>query len=207
MPHSESSGSTVRLRTPSAGLSWLWIIGGALGLLAAVLLLVEKIELLENPDYIPTCNVSPVLSCGSVMVTPQAELFWIPNPIIGIIGFSVVTTIGVLSLSGSRLPNWFRLAMQGGVSFGVVFVHWLIFQSLYVIGALCPYCMIVWAVMIPIFLFTSVDNLRAFTATGEPMEKSIRNIVEYRAAVLTVWFLIVLALIIQRFWDYWSSLI
>ena len=34
----------------------------------------------------------------------------------------------------------------------MVFIHWLIFQSLYRIGALCPYCMVVWAVTIPLLV-------------------------------------------------------
>lgn len=32
---------------------------------------------------------------------------------------------------------------------------WLISQCLYVIGALCPWCMIVWAVMIPLFWYVT----------------------------------------------------
>ena len=38
-------------------------------------------------------------------------------------------------------------------------MHWLIFQSLYVIGALCPYCMAVWAVTIPICWYVTLHNL------------------------------------------------
>jgi len=32
---------------------------------------VEKIELLLNPAYVPSCNLNPIVSCGSVMTTPQ----------------------------------------------------------------------------------------------------------------------------------------
>ena len=41
----------------------------------------------------------------------------------------------------------------------MVFVHWLIYQSVFVIGALCPYCMVVWAVTIPTFFYVTVHNL------------------------------------------------
>jgi uncharacterized membrane protein len=61
-------------------------------------------------------------------------------------GLAIVTTVGVVLLTGAGLPHWFWLGLQAGVTFGVVFVHWLIYQSLYVIGALCPYCMAAWAV-------------------------------------------------------------
>lgn len=127
----------------------------------AVTLLVEKTALLANPDYIPTCNVDPVLSCGSVVTTPQAGVLGIPNPIIGIAVFAMVAAIGAGLLTGARYAPWFWAATQVGVTFAVVFIHWLIYQSLYVIGALCPYCMIVWAVTIPIFWYVTVRNLAA----------------------------------------------
>lgn len=211
MPPSKTDPTTAT-NTPTAsgtvarserGLGVLLLAGGLLGLIAAVTLLVEKLALLENPDYIPTCNVSPVLSCGSVMTTWQAEAFGIPNPILGIAGFAIITTIGAALLAGARFAFWFWAGVQIGVTFAVVFVHWLIYQSLYVIGALCPYCMIVWAVTIPVFWHVTTRNLRTID-TGR---RAIGLVIEYRGALLTAWFLIILALIAVRFWDYWSTLI
>ena len=57
--------------------------------IAAATLLIEKIELIEDPSYVPSCSINPILSCGSIMVTDQAEIFGFPNPILGIIGFSL----------------------------------------------------------------------------------------------------------------------
>lgn len=184
----------------------LWVLllaGGLIGLVAAVVLLVEKIALLANPDYIPSCNVSPVLSCGSVMTTPQAEAFGIPNPILGIAGFAVVAAIGVGLLAGARFAGWFWAGVQGGVTFAVVFLHWLMYQSLYVIGALCPYCMIVWAVTIPIFWHVTIRNLRVRSTERGTSSRFL----EYRGAILTAWFLTIIALIAVRFWDYWTTLL
>ena len=141
-------------------LPWLLIVGGGIGLVAAFVLTIEKIALLKDSDYIPTCSINPVLSCGSIMKTEQAEVFGFPNPLLGVAGFAVVVTIGVVLATDAALPRWCWLGLQAGVTFGVVFVHWLIFQSLYVIGALCPYCMAVWAVMIPIFWYTTLHNLQ-----------------------------------------------
>jgi uncharacterized membrane protein len=186
----------------------LWIGAGLIGLTAAIALLVEKIELLVNPDYIPTCNVSPILSCGSVMTTPQAEAFGIPNPIIGIVGFSAIAVAGGAVLAGNGFRLWFWGATQLGVTFAVVFIHWLIYQSLYVIGALCPYCMIVWAVTIPLFWYTTVFSLRHLEgATPRWVRRCIEIATGYHGVILTVWVLVVIALIANRFWDYWSSLV
>ncbi|WP_327086531.1 vitamin K epoxide reductase family protein [Nonomuraea sp. NBC_01738] len=174
-------------------LPWLLTIGGLLGLVAAFVLTIEKIALLKNPDYVPSCSINPVLSCGSVMKTWQADLLGFPNPLLGIVAFAVVTTVGVALLAGARLPRWFWWGLQAGVTLGVVFVHWLIYQSLYEIGALCPYCMIVWTVTIPIFLYVTLRNLGR-QAT-------------YHAVALTVWYLTVITLIGIRFWSFWSTLI
>ena len=73
----------VRVRMASA----VWVlIAGVVGLAAAATLMVEKLRILENPDYVPTCSINPVLTCGSMMKTPQAEVFGFPNPLLGIAG-------------------------------------------------------------------------------------------------------------------------
>ncbi|AKK08047.1 vitamin K epoxide reductase family protein [Corynebacterium testudinoris] len=206
---SDTAAQTVSA-APMAGrrLGVLLLGGGVIGLIAAVVLLVEKIELLKNPDYIPTCNIGPILSCGSVMTTPQAEAFGIPNPVIGIAGFAAIAVVGAAILAGAGFRPWFRVATQAGVSFAVVFVHWLIYQSLYVIGALCPYCMVVWAVTIPLFWYTTLVNLQLLRDTGPAWARTaIRIATSYHGVVLTVWVLAIIILISHRFWDYWTTLI
>jgi uncharacterized membrane protein len=186
----------------------LLLVGGLIGVLAAVVLLVERIILTENPDYIPSCSLNPVLSCGSVMSTPQAEAFGIPNPIIGVAGFTAIAIVGAAVLAGGVFGRWFWFGVQAGVTFAVVFVHWLIYQSVYVIGALCPYCIVVWAVAIPIFLHATIHNLQPLRRSGPMGLRRLAEVVtEYRAAILTAWLLTILALIAHRFWDYWASLI
>ncbi|WP_053722140.1 vitamin K epoxide reductase family protein [Saccharothrix sp. NRRL B-16348] len=186
-------------------LPWVLTAGGAVGLVAAFVLTVEKTTLLKNPDYIPTCSIDPILSCGSIMRTAQAEVFGFPNPLLGIVGFAIVVTIGVVVLAGGSLPRWFWLGLQAGTLLGVVFVHWLIYQSLYVIGALCPYCMIVWAVTIPVFWYITVHNL------GEGHLPAPRRLAAlatgYHGVILTVWYAAIVLLVLQAFWSYWLSLL
>src|SRR3981081_2606761 len=45
--------------------AWWLLIAGVAGLAAALTLTVEKIRQVANPDYIPSCSINPVLSCGS----------------------------------------------------------------------------------------------------------------------------------------------
>ena len=53
--------------------AWWVLIAGVIGLVSSMTLTVEKIDLLANPSYVPSCNINPILSCGSVMVTPQGR--------------------------------------------------------------------------------------------------------------------------------------
>lgn len=192
----------------SRATAWICAVGGVVGLLAAAILIVEKINLLADSDYVPSCSINPILSCGSVMTTPQAEAFGIPNPLIGIAGFAVVTTIGVVLLAGVRLPGWIWLGLQAGATFGVVFVHWLIYQSLYVIGALCPYCLLVWAVTIPIFLYVTLRNLREHgVVLFRPVQRVAAAAASYHSLILTAWYAVILLAILTRFWEYWVTLV
>ena len=189
-------------------IGWLYIVGGMIGLAAAFVLLLEKITLLEDPTYVPSCNISPILNCGSIMRTDQAELFGFPNPVIGIAGFATVVTVGMAIVAGATFRAWFWWGLQAGVTGGIVFVHWLIFQSLYRIGALCPYCMVVWTVTIPIFWYTTLYNLRRTELRRSGAVGGVVGFLsDYHAVVLTVWYLAVTSLIAKRFWDYWESLI
>jgi uncharacterized membrane protein len=184
--------------------SAIWILfAGVVGLVAAFTLAVEKIEILINPDYVPSCSINPVLSCGSVMVTEQASAFGFPNPLIGIVAFTVVVVTGVLALAKVALPRWYWIGLTIGTLLGAAFVHWLIFQSLYRIGALCPYCMGVWAVTIPLLVVAAGIAVQPV----ESANAAVRLLYTWRWSLVVVWFTALILLILVRFWDYWSTLV
>jgi hypothetical protein len=87
----------------------------------------------------------------------------------------------------------------------VAFVHWLIFQSLYRIGALCPYCMVVWAVTITLLVVVSSI---AFRPVLESRDSTVARVLfQWRWSVTALWFTAVFLLIMVRFWNYWSTLL
>jgi len=184
------------------------VVGGALGLLAAFVLAVEKYRLLTDAGYVPTCSINPVLSCGSVMGSPQADAFGFPNPLLGLVGFTTVLVVGAILAGGVRLPSWFWAGLQAGVTVGVVFVHWLIEASLYRIGALCPYCLVVWVVVISVFTAVTARNLSAVAhRLPAPATAAVKVLARRQSVVVTGWLLVIAALITVRFWTYWRTLL
>ena len=184
----------------------IMIIGGALGLLAAVELTIEKIRVLSDSMYVPTCDINPVLSCGSVIITPQAAAFGFPNPILGIIGFSVVITVAVTLITGAILPRWIWLGLNTGALLGFAFVQWLVWQSLYSIGALCPWCMVVWTVTAPIAIWVTAANLASGRIPSpESWQANLEAIAGLRVFVLAAWYIAVLGLIFVRWQDFWTN--
>lgn len=190
---------TVAVRRASA---WYVLVAGVAGLAAALALTIEKIDLLIDPNYVPTCSLNPVISCGSVMSTSQAAVFGFPNSLIGIVAFTVVLVSGLLAVSNVALPRWYWAGMAAGSLLGSIFVQWLIFQSLYRIGALCPYCMVVWSVTIPLFVVTASVALQPLGS-----HRWARELHRWRWSLVALWGAAVILLIGERFWYYWSTLL
>lgn len=187
---------------------YVLIICGVIGLFAAFTLTMEKFEYLKNPNHIASCDINPVLSCGTVTATKQAAVFSFPNPFIGLMAFSAVITVGISIFAGAKYKKWFWLGLQAGTIFGISFVVWLMYQSIYNINALCLYCMLTWAIMIPLFWYTTLYNLQEGNIkTPKNLVKLISYITKHHFDFLITFYLIVIALILNHFWYYWSTLI
>lgn len=134
------------------------IVTGALGWTAAFALTLDKIRLLTNPDADLSCNINPIVECGTNLVSWQGEVFGFPNPLIGLGGFVAPIAVGVALLAGARFANWFWIAFNLGLAGALGFVVWLISQSVFILGTLCPWCMLVWSVTIPLFWVVTLRN-------------------------------------------------
>jgi hypothetical protein len=65
-------------------LAWMLITGGAIGWIGALALTIERLHVAANPDAVLSCDISPFISCKSVMLTEQAALLGFPNSLIRI---------------------------------------------------------------------------------------------------------------------------
>lgn len=149
--------SPARSNTPVLYAAFL-IVTGAIGLWASSQLLLNKIRLAENPSASLSCDRSVLVQCSANLNADQGAAFGVPNPLLGVIGFVAPIAVGVALLAGARFARWFWLLFNAGVLAGFVFVIWLIGQSIYSLGTLCPNCMIVWSVMLPMFWVVTLRN-------------------------------------------------
>lgn len=137
------------------------ILAGLVGLWASFELVLAKFVTLDDADAALGCDFSIVVQCGANLTSAQGEAFGFPNPLLGLAGFVAPIAVGVALLAGARFAQWFWLLFQLGVTAGMVFVIWLMYQSIYILGTLCPWCMVVWVVMVPLFLTLTLRNAAA----------------------------------------------
>ncbi|WP_265520342.1 vitamin K epoxide reductase family protein [Oerskovia flava] len=119
------------------------LVFALLSLTAALVLSIEAITLAADPSAQLMCDVNAVLSCGTVGAAWQSALLGFPNSFLGLIAEPVVITIAVAALGGVRFPRWFLFSAQVVYFLGVVLAYWLFYQSMFVIGALCPWCLLI----------------------------------------------------------------
>jgi len=180
-------------RIASKNLGWLLSVGGVIGWFSSFTLTVDKIKILENPNYISSCNVNAVLACGNVVKTAQASVLGFPNSIIGVSSFPILALLGVLILLDLYVPKWMLQVVALVSGSATLFVSWLAFQSIYVIEILCPYCIVVWGMTVPIFFLTMRDLLK------NSRSQILRMLVPFTGFLTLGWFLVVGAAIFLQF--------
>jgi uncharacterized membrane protein len=123
-------------------LAGLVIAGGFFGLIAAFVITTNKIELLKNPNFVPTCTINPWLDCGKVMQSKWGSLFGFPNSLIGLMVYALALWTGVILWFQKDLnPKFLKLcAFISGVGF--VGNNVLTYISSSIIFSLCPWCLL-----------------------------------------------------------------
>lgn len=183
-------------------------VAALLGLLASYQLGIESLESAEDPSYNPSCNISPILSCSKVMASSYSNFFGIPNPYIGLMGFSALLTVAALLYVGVRMPKRIWILAHFAAFAGMFFVIWLFTASITVIGSICPWCSLLWVSTIAVFWMIHVHIAALgiydrFTWT-QPVSGFIKK---YAGPLLVVLYLIFIIIIYMRFSDYWLSLL
>lgn len=181
-------------RRPTGLAIWL-ILAGMIGWFAAYSLTMERFHLLMDPGSSAACDFSVLVQCTANLESWQGSVFGFPNPILGLAGWVAPIVVGAAMLAGARFARWFWLGFWAGVTLALGFVIWLITQSIFELGTLCPWCMVTWSVTIPTFFAVTVHLLRTgiFTPSTRVMALGDRlmvwvplaTIIAYAAVILT----------------------
>lgn len=136
------------------------LVGAVLSLVASFVLSVEAIELAKNPDAKLSCSISLVVNCATVAAHPTASFLGFPNSFIGMMAEPVVIAVAIAGLAGVRFPRLFMATAQVFYTLGLLFALSLLYISMFVIGALCPWCLLVTLTTIMVWFAITRYNLR-----------------------------------------------
>ncbi|MBN9240580.1 MAG: hypothetical protein BGO97_12780 [Micrococcales bacterium 70-64] len=152
-------------------LALVLIVAGVVGWYASFALTLDKLAVLQNPQADLDCNFSVLVQCGVNLGSWQGSLLGFPNPLLGLGGFVAPIAVGVALLAGATFARWFWIAFNVGVLGAFAFILWLAYQSIFNLGTLCPWCMLVWSMTIPMFWTLTLSNARAgrFGAALQPV--------------------------------------
>jgi uncharacterized membrane protein len=142
---------------------WIFLsmlIGAIASLTASFVLSMEAYELAKNPSAVLSCNINIILNCATVALHPSAHLFGFPNSFLGLIAEPVVITVAIAGLAGVKFPRLFMFVAQICYTLGLIFAFWLFATSYFVIGALCPWCLLVTATTTFVWFAITRYNIR-----------------------------------------------
>jgi len=178
---------------------WIFLsmlIGAILSLLAAFVLSVETVELAKNPNAQLNCSINLVINCATVALHPTSAFWGFPNSFIGLMAEPVVITVAIAGLAGVAFPRRFMFFAQIGYTLGFIFAAVLFYISLFVIQALCPWCMLVTLSTTFVFFSMTRYNIRENNLyLPKKISKALHAFIDRDFDKLLLWSLIVLAFV------------
>ena len=130
--------------------TWVYLVmlvASSVALAVSFILSADTLKLARNPNQQLGCDVNAVLSGSAVAQSWQAEIVKFgglsyPNAFFGIAAESVFVTIAVIGLARIVVPRWFAACTWLGGLAALAYSYGWTAQSLFVIQALCPWCMV-----------------------------------------------------------------
>ena len=194
-------------KTYTKSINYKFIFGGMLisailSLIASFVLSVEALELAKNPNADLPCSINLVLNCATVSLHPSASLLGFPNAFLGLMAESVVITVAIAGLMGVKFPKKFMFMAQIGYTIGFVFALYLLYTSYFVIGALCPWCLLVTLTTTLVwFSMTRYNIIEENLYLTDRIQKKLHKFVnkDYDKLAIFSFILLIVAMIIIKY--------
>jgi len=125
-----------------------------------------------------------------------------PNAFLGLLAEPVVITVAIAGIGGVKFPRKFMFAAQVCYTLGFIFAYYLLWTSTFVIGALCPWCLLV--TLSTTFVFFSMTrynigegNLYLSDAFAAKAKKAIKK--DYDTLSMALLLALVTTVIVLRY--------
>ena len=132
------------------------------GIGAAWYLTMVKLQLQYHPDYTSGCNYSEAINCDTVQTSEQSEIFGIPIALMGIATYVVMIFLAVLAVTGRQYR---QKALSALFCIGLAtcgYSVYLAIISIFVIKAVCTYCILMYAVNFAVTIAAFLSFPRPF---------------------------------------------
>jgi uncharacterized membrane protein len=169
--------------------------GAALGLAAAFLQTVEKVQLLKNENAALPCDLNSVFSCSAVLSAPQSSLFGFPNSLICMVMFTFLLTVGIVGLTGVRLHPRLLRVTQGIALFMLAFALWFLATSTFVINAVCIFCVVCFVGLL--LVNHALLRITPYSFSERPLFKALQMYAPLGWSILAA---VVASMIVVRFY-------
>ncbi|MBI2844929.1 MAG: vitamin K epoxide reductase family protein [Chloroflexi bacterium] len=141
-----------KIRLLSAGLSLL-------GIAVSGYLLLYKLQLADAAF----CTIG---DCEVVNTSPYAEIMGIPVALIGVLGYSTLLFLNLWGVVAKEIwAGNIRMTILLGSLFGVLYSSYLTYIELFVLRAICPWC-VVSAITISAIFLLSLWEIRYTSQTA-----------------------------------------
>jgi uncharacterized membrane protein len=158
---------------------WAMLVSSTLSLIASLVLSYDAVKLAGAPASKLSCDINAIVSCGKVAKSWQSTLLGFPNSFLGLMLEPVVITIAIAGLSLVVFPRKFMRVAHVGYGLGLIFALWLLSQSLFVIHALCPWCLLVTISTVTVFsTITRVAILENIWNLSEARQLKLVNLLD-----------------------------
>lgn len=184
------------------GYSLLMVFMGICGMFAAIELLRAEKAMLQDPGTALTCDINPLIGCSKFLTASQNSVFFdTSNSVFGLAFFAGIFALGVVLASGGRLGRWLWVGLDALMVLAAAWLVWFQWTSITVERSLCPYCLIVWVVTIPLIVNTWARSAQAGHVS---LPDGLRSaLVRGRWYIVAGIYVILLAVIVVAFWDKW----
>lgn len=160
-------------------------ISATLCLIVSLILSVDALIIAQNPNAVLSCDINSVVSCGTVANSWQAQVLGFPNSFIGLMCEPIIMCLAIAGLNKVRFNRGFMVTANIIYGIGFVFALWLFSQSAFVIGAFCPWCLIITiGTTVTFFTITRLNILQDNLYLSSSLQKKMLKALDYKVDIM-----------------------